>query len=327
MKKKLNAAVIGLGVGEKHMLGYILNKKTNLIYACDKNVTRLNLFKKKYKNVEFLKDPKKIFQDNNIDLVSIASYDDSHFQLVMEAIKYNKHIFVEKPICQYLWQLEKIKSEIKKKKLILYSNLILRKSKMFIDLKKKIKSNYFGKIFHIEADYNYGRLYKLKSNTWRSKIPYYSIVQGGGIHIIDLILWLTGKKISSVFSYSNKIVTKNYKFRFYDNIISIFKLKDDTLVKISVKFSSVNKHHHNLSIYGSKRTFENLSTGAIIHNDSQSNPKKLNYHYKNYKKHELINDFIKCLINKKKYEIEEFFYPMEVCFKIERSNKLRREIK
>ena len=37
--------------------------------------------------------------------------------------------------------------KIKRKKLILYSNLILRKSKLFIDLKKKIAQNFFGKIF------------------------------------------------------------------------------------------------------------------------------------------------------------------------------------
>ena len=82
------------------------------------------------------------------------------------------------------------------------------------------------------------------------------------------------KKVDSVFSYSNKVVTKNYKFKFDDNIISILKLEGNTLAKISVKFSSVNKHHHNLSIYGSKKTFENLSSGAIIHYNNKSNPKK-----------------------------------------------------
>lgn len=327
MKKVFNVAVIGLGVGEMHMRGYILNRQTKLIYACDKNKLKLNRLKKKYKDVNFISNPKKIFEDKNIDIVSIATYDNSHFNLIMEAIKHKKHIFVEKPLCQNLWQLKKIELKLKKKNLILFSNVILRKSKMFKDLKKKIKSKFFGKIFHIEADYNYGRIHKIKSNAWRSKIPFYSITQGGGIHIVDLILWLTGKKVTSVFSYSNKVVTKNYRFKFDDNIISILKLEDNILAKVSVKFSSVNKHHHNLSIYGSKKTFENLSSGAIIHYDNTSNPKKINYNYKDYKKYDLINDFIKCLNNKKKYNFKEFSYPLEICFKIDKSAKINKEVK
>ena len=46
MKKVFNVAVIGLGVGEMHMRGYILNRQTKLIYACDKNKLKLNRLKK-----------------------------------------------------------------------------------------------------------------------------------------------------------------------------------------------------------------------------------------------------------------------------------------
>ena len=50
MKKVFNVAVIGLGVGEMHTRGYILNRQTKLIYACDKNKLKLNRLKK-YKDV------------------------------------------------------------------------------------------------------------------------------------------------------------------------------------------------------------------------------------------------------------------------------------
>ena len=116
MKKVFNVAVIGLGVGEMHMRGYILNRQTKLIYACDKNKLKLNNLRKKYKDVNFISNSKKIFEDKNIDIVSIATYDNSHFNLIMEAIKHKKHIFVEKPLCQNLQQLKKIELELKKKK-------------------------------------------------------------------------------------------------------------------------------------------------------------------------------------------------------------------
>lgn len=330
MKKNnriFNVAVIGLGVGEMHLKGYLKNDQTKVIYACDQNLLKLKKLKKKYKNINFVQKTNNIFKDKNIDIVSIATFDDSHYDLIMKAINNNKHIFVEKPICQFEWQLTKIEKKLKEKKLILFTNLILRKSNLFIDLKKKISSNFFGKIFHIEADYNYGRVHKIKSNAWRSQIPFYSVTQGGGIHLIDLVLWLTNKKIKSVFSYSNKIGSKNFKFKYPDNILSIFKLNNDVTVKISIKFASINKHHHNLSIYGTKRTFENLSNGPVLHHNSLDLPKKIGTKYKTYKKYDLIDSFIKCIQNKNLNKFNEFKNSLKVCFAVDKSYKLKKEIK
>ena len=326
MKKKFNVAIIGLGVGEKHLRAYVKNPSTNVVYAVDKNPLQIKKIKKKFKKIEFLKNSNKVFKNSEIDILSIATYDNSHYTLIMKALDRNMHVFVEKPMCQYSWQLKKIEKKIKEKKLVLYSNLILKKSKLFIDLKKKISQNYFGKIFHIEADYNYGRVHKIKSNAWRAKIPFYSVSQGGGIHLVDLILWLTRKKIKSIFSYANKIVTKNFTFRYPDNVLSILKLDDDTTVKLSIKFGSVNRHHHNLSIYGSKKTFENLITGPIIHTNSKNFPKKISANYKTYKKGDLVDTFIKIIRNKKKYRFEEFKNSLNICFAIDKSYKQGKEI-
>lgn len=326
-KKNFKVGIIGLGVGEKHLKGYLKCKNTEVIYAVDKNILKLRYLKKKYKNINFIQNSQKVFEDKNIDIVSIATFDDSHYDLIMNAIKNKKHIFVEKPMCQFSWQLKKIEKKLKQKRLVLFSNLILRKSKLFIDLKKKMAQKFFGKVFHIEADYNYGRVHKIKSNAWRSNIPFYSVTQGGGIHLVDLILWMTNKRPKSVFTYANNIASKNFKFKYPDNVLAIFKLDNDITLKISVKFASVNKHHHNLSIYGTKRTFENLITGPIIHQNSTDKPKKCKQNYKSYKKSNLIEAFIECIQNRKKYNFDEFKNSLNLCFAIEKSYKTNKEIK
>ena len=40
------------------------------------------------------------------------------------------------------------------------TNTILRTSKRFIEIRKKIKEGFFGDIYYLELDYNYGRLKK-----------------------------------------------------------------------------------------------------------------------------------------------------------------------
>ena len=46
MKKRLNVAVIGLGVGAKHALFLNSNKKVNLATLCDLDKKKLNFYKK-----------------------------------------------------------------------------------------------------------------------------------------------------------------------------------------------------------------------------------------------------------------------------------------
>ena len=122
-------------------------------------------------------------------------------------------------------------------------------------LKKKNQKKNFGKIYFIEADYNYGRLGKIISG-WRSKIKNYSVTLGGGIHLIDLILFLLDKKIKKVRAVGNKIVTGK-KSTFYDFVSAELILENNAILKINSNFGCVYPHFHKLNIYGSKKTFEN----------------------------------------------------------------------
>ena len=47
-----------------------------------------------------------------------------------------------------------------------------------------------------------------------NKIPFYSVNYGGGVHMVDQILWLLDELPYQVKAETNKIVTKNSKFKF-----------------------------------------------------------------------------------------------------------------
>ena len=77
-----------------------------------------------------------IFKDKTINLITIASYDDTHYQYIMKCIRHNKNIIVEKPMCLSLGQLKKINASLKKKKSKNYIKLSF-KSKRSISQKLK----------------------------------------------------------------------------------------------------------------------------------------------------------------------------------------------
>ena len=113
--KKIFAATIGLGFGKIHAKIFNKSKLTKLICVSDKNKKKKTIAKS-LKTV-FVDNTNHIFNNKKINLVSIATYDNYHFQYLYKAIKTNKNIFVEKPMCQNIKQFSIIKKLQKKTKI------------------------------------------------------------------------------------------------------------------------------------------------------------------------------------------------------------------
>ena len=327
--KKNNVGVIGLGVGERHIESY-LKFGCNIKKIFDFNSKKMKLIKKKFPSVEICQSENEIFKDPEINIVSIASYDNYHFKQILKCIKFKKNIFVEKPLVLKESQLLRVQSLLKKNKNIyLYSNFILSESPVFKNLKKLIKKNKFGKIYSIDADYNYGRLKKI-THGWRGKIPYYSVTLGGGIHLVDLILWMRGSKVLEVKSYGNKICTNNNLFKYNDFTVSLLKFANGMVAKISSNFGCVYPHFHKLTIHGTKKTFENdIENIRIFNTRDKKNFKKTKNNYKNYYKGNAIKFFLNSLNKKslRKKLINRVINSIKVCFAIERSIKINTNVK
>ncbi len=321
--KKFKAAVIGLGVGKAHINSLLKNKYISKIKIFDKNKNKLNKFKKN-NHIHKCTNINEIFKDNDVKLICIASYDEFHFEQIKLALKYNKHVFAEKPALTNIKDAKLIRKILKKKKNLYFgSNYILRKSELFIELKKLISKNFFGEVYYVESDYNYGRLNKI-TNGWRSKDKNYSVNLGGGIHIINLILYLFDSKIHEVQSYSNKKITKSTNFKNDDFVVSILKSKENKIFKISSNFGCVYPHFHKLTLYGGKRTFEHSPLNSIVYYMRNKNRyKKLGFKNKYKSKGEYLNEFISSIVlrkNKSLY-LDETFQSLSIAFTIEKSLK------
>ena len=331
--KKINCAIIGFGnIGKIHADFLLRNKNTNLVYIFEKNKTLVKKFKKRYKSVNWVDDEEKIFHDKIIDLIIICSYDNFHYNQIIKAIKNKKNIFCEKPICQNLNQLKNIYNLLSKNNRLKFSsNLVLRTVNEFKFMKKIIQKKKIGNIYYIEADYNYGRLKKIIQG-WRGHIPFYSVISGGGIHLIDIICNYLEEYPIKVFASANKIVTSKSAFRFNDFVISILKFKSKKISKVTANFGSVTSHHHYLKFFGTKGSFFKEYDQSILINNRDDIKKKSKKFYfdKKYNKSELLNNFIKVLMEKldlKKIPNSiDILKVMLICFAIEKSVKTNKEI-
>ena len=89
---KIIAAIIGMGIGQKHLeaIDNYKNSKVKIIY--EKNKNRIKELRKKYPNKIVTSKEDEIFFDKEVNLVSIASYDQFHFNQILKCFKYKKNM-------------------------------------------------------------------------------------------------------------------------------------------------------------------------------------------------------------------------------------------
>ena len=322
---RIKAGIIGLGIGEKHLEAIENYKSSEVSILCDIDKKKIKQLKKKFPNKVITSNPDIIFKDKNINLVSIASYDNFHFHHIIKALNFNKHVIVEKPMCLNINELKKIIKKLKeKRKLKIISNLPLRTVSLFDNIKKNINPN---KIFYIEADYIWGRLNKLFQ--WRSKISNYSLTLGAGIHMIDLIMWLLNSRPISVSSLGNNILTSQSNFNKKSFIINVFKFPKNIIVKITSNATNSYPHIHELKIFEKKKTIINNLKGSFVINEKKS-IKKIKGSYPDKKsRKKLIRSFIDHILSNKKplINFNEQKNLMSVCFAADKSLKDKKETK
>ncbi len=108
---RVNVAVIGIrGMGQAHIKGFQNLENVNIAALCDVDE---NLFDERIKNHftdKGLKKPKiytdlrKLYEDKDIDAVTIVTPNHWHTLAAIWAIQAGKHVTVEKPCCHTFWE-------------------------------------------------------------------------------------------------------------------------------------------------------------------------------------------------------------------------------
>jgi predicted dehydrogenase len=322
----MRAGVIGLGVGAAHAAAYAEHPKAELAALCDTDETRLREVGAGYPAASLTTGEEELLDDPRLDLVSIASYDSDHHWQVLRALERGKHVFVEKPLCQTEEQAREIHALLQERPgLVLSSNLLLRASPRFQLLRRWIDDGRFGRIYYMEGDYDYGRLWKLTEG-WRGELESYSVTLGGTVHVLDLLLWLSGERPVRVQATGNGLVTEGTKFRFDDLVIALVELDSGATMKVGANFGCVHPHFHDVRVFGSEATFVNGIEHATLWTPGDDGPRAelLDAPYPGVQKGALIGSFVEAAAGGPPPVVtaQEVFDVMATCFAIDRAARL-----
>ncbi len=144
---------------------------------------------------------KQLLDEEKPNVLCIASFIPLNGEIVLEAVRRGIHVFVEKPVASTLQELESIRKELQNTKVHLAAMHAYRYYPVFQAVYECIQEGIIGDPVLITAQksYKFGAYLEQHGST----IPWI------GPHMVDWIIWLTGKKVTSVYGSQSRAGNRN----------------------------------------------------------------------------------------------------------------------
>lgn len=149
---ELNWGIIGLGA-ITHDFAESLKALERSPYAvASRELHRAQEFQKQYNATKAYGSYQELLQDENVDIVYIATVNSQHMDNIMMCLEYNKHIMCEKAIWGDYAQMQNAKQIAQEKNLILAEGMTIFHMPIMKKVKSLIQNGELGKIKFIEAE-------------------------------------------------------------------------------------------------------------------------------------------------------------------------------
>jgi len=306
-EKKIGAAVIGLRMGDYHLVGYQKNPHVEIVAVCDTDPVILGEKKKQYNAPVAVTDYRELLENRDIQVVSIVSPDFVHAEQAIAFMEAGKDILCDKPMTPSVDEAKDIIAAVKKTGRRFMVGQVCRYSPAFAFAKKLISKGDIGELFFAESEYAHDYSGVPGVGNWR-KDPRREPFLGGGCHAVDLVRWIAGEA-QEVFAYSNHKCLTDWPIN--DCTVAVYKFEKNVVGKVFVSIGCIRPYTMRSVFYGvdgtivcdnrtpyiqmckkgyfgKKPTFMTIPIEVADHNVSDE-----------------ITDFIDCIMNNKPVPMDE----------------------
>lgn len=199
----INIGIIGLGsFADAHIKAISEVSGVLLKAVCRTNFEKLEQFCSQY-NIQGYTDYKELLQNKEIDAVVIVTPHHLHTQVAIDATNYGKHILLEKPMAPTVDECQQIINAAEKENVTLMLGQTLRFNPICTYAKQLIDSNKLGAIVMGSATLAKNWADGERKPWHIKKNSHGGILKTVGIHYIDLMSYLFGSEVESVFASIN----------------------------------------------------------------------------------------------------------------------------
>ncbi|MBM3735864.1 MAG: Gfo/Idh/MocA family oxidoreductase [Acidobacteria bacterium] len=148
-------------------------------------------------------DWRQMVDREKLDIVGVCNANSLHAEAIIECLGRGIHLIAEKPVATEEPDLNRVRDAVQKSKAKFTSILPMRFSPPYLALKQIVESGEIGEILQMDAQ----KSYKVSSRApWFYKRQTYGGTMAWiGIHMIDLMLAISGRDFTEAFGYQNHI--------------------------------------------------------------------------------------------------------------------------
>jgi predicted dehydrogenase len=148
----MNIGIIGIGYwGPNLVRNFYNNPKCKKLKVSDLRPGRLEYIKNLFPDVSVTTNPNELLEDKEIDAIVIATPVTTHKDLSFEALKNNKHIFIEKPLTDNYDDACEVVEFAKAQEKIVAVGHIFQFASSVTAIKNFISENKPGELFHFSS--------------------------------------------------------------------------------------------------------------------------------------------------------------------------------
>ena len=245
----INIALFGLGrIGLMHAQNIYLNNNCSLQYVFDIDQALAKKIAKKFNSIS-IKNTRIAYTDKKVDVIFITTPTSTHIKYIMEAVKFKKTIFCEKPLDLNIKKINQCKKFIKKYNPKIQVGFNRRYDPGHYALKKSIQIGEIGKLEKIII-------------TSRDPAPpsmAYLKVSGGifrdmTIHDFDLIRFYLGNdEVKEIFATTTNLLDLRIKkINDYELAMCLIKSEKGVICMINNSRHCSYGYDQRVEVFGSK---------------------------------------------------------------------------
>ena len=185
--------MIGTGnISHSHMDGYKQLSDVEIVAACDINQPRVEAYARQYGIRHVFTDYHDMLQMEELDAVSVCTWNSVHAAASIAALKAGKHVLCEKPLAMTVDEAAAMEQAAKESGCILMVGFVMRFEQKAMMLLDWVKAGHFGQIYFAKVSYlrragNPGGWFADRKRSGGG--PLIDL----GVHIIDISHYLMGK--------------------------------------------------------------------------------------------------------------------------------------
>lgn len=200
MKKKLRFAVCGL----RHVHIFDLidrlrgHPRAELVAAVEEDAAAREAARERMGGMEIGDSYEALLREGGFDVLGVGDYYGIRGSRIEAALSAGFHVLTDKPVCTKLEELDNIEGLARERDLRVGCQLDMRAGGALLALREILLSGEIGEVHTISAEGQHPLMWGSRPQWYFEQGKHGGTINDIGIHLFDLIPWMTGRTITAV---------------------------------------------------------------------------------------------------------------------------------